>query len=95
MHVGILRLELLIHDVSSLKEKRRVVRSLIERLRGRFKLAVAEVDHQDRHGAAAIGVAVVGNDPRVLEALLHRVVDAAATEGDAELTTHEMEILRP
>lgn len=95
MHVGILRFELLIHDVSSLKEKRRVVRGLIERLRGRFKVAIAEVDYADRHGAAAIGVAVVGNDPRVLEALLHRVLDAAATDREAELTTHELEILRP
>ncbi len=95
MHVGILRLDFLIHDVASLKEKRRVVRSLIERLRQRFKVAVAEVDELDTYGAAGIGVAAVGNDPRVLEALLQRVLDAAATERDAELSTHEMEILRP
>ena len=95
MHVGILRFEVLIHGVTSLKGKRRVVRSLIERLRLRFRVAVAEVDYADQHGVAAIGVAAVGNDARVLEALLQRVLDAAATDREAELTTHELEILSP
>ena len=70
MFVGIVRIELHIPGVSSLKAKRSVVRSLKERIRSRVRAAVAEVDHQDLWQRAALGVAVVsGERGQVLEML--------------------------
>lgn len=62
MRVGWMRVELLIHGAHSLKEKRRPLKSLVERLTNRFNVSVAEVDHHDLHQRAAIGVALVASD---------------------------------
>ena len=61
MHYAVLRLELRVRDSRSLKEKRAVLLHLKERLRHRFHLSVQEVDYQDLHQRAALGVALVAN----------------------------------
>ncbi len=64
MRVGVIRLELRLPGARSLKEKRRPLRSLIQKIENRFHCAVAEVDHQDTWQRAAVGVAVVASDER-------------------------------
>lgn len=59
MHVAVLRIELHIPHSRSLKEKRAVVRPIVEGLRHRFSLSVAEVGFQEKWQRTAIGVAVV------------------------------------
>ncbi|MFN2608585.1 MAG: DUF503 domain-containing protein [Acidimicrobiales bacterium] len=59
MHVGVVRFELHVPQSRSLKEKRAVVKPIVEGIRHRFSLSVAEVAHQDTWQRAAIGVAVV------------------------------------
>ena len=59
MFVGTLELDVLLGDVHSLKDKRGLVRPVIAELRRSFEVAVAEVDHQDLHRRAIIGVAIV------------------------------------
>lgn len=59
--------------VTSLKEKRAVVKSLIHRTHNRYPVTIAEVDDQDHHQRAGIGLAVVANERRHAE----RVVDQA------------------
>ena len=57
----------------SLKEKRKTVKSLVERLHKRFRVSVAETDHHDLHQRAEIGVAVVEGSPARLEMLLQEL----------------------
>ena len=57
MHVATLRVELLIPDAYSLKDKRKVVRSVIDRTRHRFRVAAAEVEANDVHNLAVLGFA--------------------------------------
>jgi len=57
--VGVLTLELRIEHAHSLKEKRHVVRSLVEKLRGKFNVSVAEIEDQDVHNSAVIAAAIV------------------------------------
>ncbi len=78
LSVGLLVLELYLHGCSSLKEKRRVVRSLIDRSRARHNVAAAEVDHQDLHQRAQIAFASVASaeDP------LQRLFDALVAEAE-------------
>jgi uncharacterized protein YlxP (DUF503 family) len=61
MVVGVLRCELLLGDVRSLKEKRAVVRPIVAELRRRFQVAVAESGDAELHRRAEIGVAAVAS----------------------------------
>lgn len=62
MRVGWMRVDLLIPAAHSLKEKRRPLKSLVEKLKSRFNVSVSEVDLQDLHQRAVIGVAAVAPD---------------------------------
>ena len=73
MPIGVLTLELYIPHAHSLKEKRMVVRSLKERLRARFNVAVAELDHQDLWQRSVIGVVSISSDQKGIERLLEAV----------------------
>ncbi len=80
MHVVALRFELHVPMSHSLKEKRAVVRPVVDGLRHRFHVSVAEVDHHDTWQRAAIGVALVAESHRHLEELsdtVDRFVHAA------------------
>lgn len=71
--VGLLSLELRIQGARSLKDRRQVVRSLKQRLRSRFNVAVAEVDPQPSWTLATIAVAAVGESAAIVEEILSRV----------------------
>jgi uncharacterized protein len=73
MIVGTMEVELVLRQARSLKDKRRVVRSLKDRLSNEFNIAVAEIDYQDKHQRIALGIAVVGTDRIVLESVLEKV----------------------
>lgn len=77
--VGLLTLELRIHEARSLKDRRQVLRSLKQRLRHRFNVAVAEVDPQPTWTLATVGVAAVAESAVVVEQILERV-EAEASE---------------
>jgi uncharacterized protein len=69
-HVATLELDLHLPAVRSLKAKRAVLRPLVEGLRRRYGVAVAEVDHQDLWQRAGVAVAVVGGSASHLEEVL-------------------------
>ncbi|MCC8190248.1 MAG: DUF503 domain-containing protein [Planctomycetes bacterium] len=73
MRIGWLRADLHLHMAHSLKEKRRPLKALMERIRHRFHVSVAEVDCQDRHQRAVIGIAVVAADGGSLAAQMRAV----------------------
>jgi len=76
--VGVLTLELRIENSHSLKEKRHVVESLKARLRNKFNVAVAEIDHQDLWQRAAVAAVTVSPDRVHAEKVLQAVEDEAA-----------------
>src|SRR5271169_5129587 len=67
MPVGLLTLELYIPDAQSLKDKRQVLRSLKDRLRGHFNVAVAELEHQDLWQRSIVGVVGIAAGENFLE----------------------------
>ena len=93
MTVGVCRIVLRLPENASLKGKRRVVKSLTEKLRNKFNVAVAEVDANDRWQIAVIGLTCVSNDERHARAMLDRAVDfVQQTRLDAELLESEIEV---
>ena len=93
MPVGRLILEIHIPNARSLKDKRQVLRSLKDRLRARFNVAVAELDHQDSWQRAQIGVVSLSNDRTHLEQSLRAVFDNAEQLLGRELVGHDLEML--
>ena len=73
MPIGLLTLEIHLPEAHSLKEKRRVVRKIKDRLRARFNVAVAELDHQDIWQRALLGVVSLASDEKAVERLLEAV----------------------
>ena len=75
MLVGLLTVHLHLHGIDSLKGKRKIVKSLIERLRSRFNASVSEVAAQDSKQLAVVGVSVVSNDGSHLDEQLDKIVN--------------------
>lgn len=75
MIIGSLLLDLHIPTVHSLKEKRSVVKSILQRLRNEFNVSTAEVGEQDRWQIAQLGVACVSSDAHYAQEQLRAVVD--------------------
>jgi uncharacterized protein YlxP (DUF503 family) len=88
--VGVLRITLYIHGASSLKDKRQVLRKVIDRVRARYNVAVAEVGEQDIWQTAVVGVCAVANDHSFVNEVLDKVVRDAGQI--AEIVKREMEI---
>jgi uncharacterized protein YlxP (DUF503 family) len=84
--IGTVLIELHIPGSTSLKAKRSVLNRIKERLKNRFNASVSEVDYQDLWQRAAIGVAVVGIEKRVVESTLSNIVRQVETESRAEIT---------
>jgi uncharacterized protein YlxP (DUF503 family) len=92
MHVGVLTIDLAIYDAFSLKDKRRVVKSLKDRIRARFNVSVAEVDHLDVHRRATIAVAMVSGDAGYLHGCFDKIVDLVRARVGASLLDYDKEL---
>ena len=93
MFVGIVRIEIHIPSSASLKDKRAVVRSLKDRIRGRTSAAVAEVDHQDLWQRCALGVAVVSGEAAQVTEQLQEVRGIIESRPDAVVLDWQEQLL--
>jgi uncharacterized protein YlxP (DUF503 family) len=73
MVVGVLQAEVHIPNAQSLKDKRSVMKSLRDQLRGRFNVAVAEVEPNEKWQRAMLGIAAVGGEKAYVAGLLREV----------------------
>ncbi len=92
--VGLLTLEIYIPGITSLKEKRGIVKPLVARIRNEFNVSVAEVEDQDQLGHSVIAVAAVSISGDYVHGLLTRVAESVAEwRLDAELVDYTIEML--
>ncbi len=91
--IGVLTLEIVLQNAQSLKDKRHVVKSLKDRLRGKFNVAVAEIDYQDLWQRSVVAAVTVSADRVFAEKLLQSVEDEAAALLGSELTGATVEWL--
>lgn len=92
MVIGALTLRLAVFGSTSLKDKRRVIKSLKERLAGRFNASVAEVGSLDHRQQADLGVAIVANDAQFVQSCLDKVVDYVRLDPGAALVDYTIEV---
>ena len=91
-YVGVLTVRLEMPWVSNLKEKRALVRPVVERLKVRFPLTVARLDGLDAHDWEVIGVATLSNDYQWVEETLKMAADYIAAEGPYRVAEETVEI---
>jgi uncharacterized protein YlxP (DUF503 family) len=92
MTVGLLRITIHLHGIGSLKEKRRIVKSLVGRVKSRFNFSVAEVGAQDSKAQAIIGLAVVANNGDFINKQLDTVINFVNGDGRFYVGQIEREI---
>jgi uncharacterized protein YlxP (DUF503 family) len=81
MIIGVMKAQLHLQGVTSLKGKRSIVKSLLGRLKSRFNVSVSEVDHQDEKTHAVIGIAVVSNETRFIDQQFDAIVHFMRRDG--------------
>ncbi len=93
MFIGTVQLEISIPWAMSLKDKRRAIKSLKERMQNRFNASVAEVGDNDVWRSAILGVATVANDVRFLQSVCQKIVNFVEENADTELADFTVEII--
>jgi uncharacterized protein YlxP (DUF503 family) len=91
MPVGVLTLEIQIPYAHSLKEKRAIIQKMRDRLRSRYNVAVAEMDHQDVWQHATLGVVSISNSQSLLESVFREVLAASEKILGQDVTTHTLD----
>ena len=91
MPIGLLTLEIHLPDARSLKDKRQVIRSLKDRLRANFNVAVAELDHQDLWQRSRVGVVSISGDGRHLEDCLQAIAQESERMLGRDLVSQQIE----
>lgn len=93
MTIGVLQLELSVTDAMSLKDKRRVILSIKDRIAHGHNVSIAEVGALDEHRRCILGLAMVSNDKRYVEGALTKLVDFVRTVPQVSLLDYQIELL--
>ncbi|MGD0139518.1 MAG: DUF503 domain-containing protein [Tepidisphaeraceae bacterium] len=93
MTIGALQIELTVIDAMSLKDKRRVIKSIKDRIAHGHNVSIAEVGALDEHRRSILGIAMVGNDGRYVEGALSKLVDFIRAVPQVSLLDYRIELL--
>lgn len=93
MHIAILQFELLIPSPESIKDKRRVVKSVKDRLHREHMVSVAEVKYLDSLNVAGMALCLVNRDAKYARSVIDTIVSKLRALGDAQLGEHSVEIV--
>ena len=93
MTIGVLYLDLLVPDARSLKDKRRVIKGLKDRMHGKFNCSVAEIEYQDVWTRCRLAACVVSGDSRHANTQLNEIASFAGRQFGAELADYRIEML--
>jgi uncharacterized protein YlxP (DUF503 family) len=89
--IGVLKAHMHMQGIKSLKEKRGIVKSLIGRLKSRYNVSVAEVDHHDNKNSAIVAIVVVSNETAFLDSQLDTIINFMNNDGRFYLAEIERE----
>tara|TARA_B100001123_G_C15191805_1_gene979701 strand:- start:145 stop:447 length:303 start_codon:yes stop_codon:yes gene_type:complete len=93
MVIGCCSVKFYLHGNNSLKGKRRVIRSIKDRLKNDFNVSIAEIGHQDVWQSINLGIAAVGVDRPYIDGLMTKVIDAIERMNLAEIVECKTETL--
>lgn len=93
MVVGTLSIRIAIRSSRSLKDKRRIIKSLKDRIRNKFNVSISETDEQDNYKSSKIGVAMVGTDRQYVNSVLSSLVNFFRFFPQVELVDYELGLI--
>jgi hypothetical protein len=93
MIVGICHLDVIIPENHSLKGKRQVIKKIIDRVRNRFNISIAEVGDNELWQRSQLGISLVGNDRRFVNSYLDRVINFIEAMNIVDIAHSELEML--
>ncbi len=93
MVTGIALITFRLHGCQSLKGKRKIIKSIIGRLRNTYNASVAEVGLNDIYQKTEIGISIIGNDRRIINSKLDKIINMAEDFSMAELLDTKIEII--
>ena len=91
MILGICRIDLFLPESRSLKAKRQVIKGLKDRIRNRFNVSVAEVEHQSLWQRATLGLAMVSDEKGHIDRTLQQILNLVYAEPRLRVLDHEFE----
>jgi hypothetical protein len=92
MLVGVCSIELFLPNSASLKDKRMVLNSIKKRVRNKFNVSIAEVDHEDKWQRVSLGLAVVTNERRFIDMTVSEILKLISGEDGVEILQHLVEV---
>ncbi|MGI6621821.1 MAG: DUF503 domain-containing protein [Clostridiaceae bacterium] len=93
MFIGVLKASLYLSEPQSLKDKRRIIKSLIEKLNNKFNLAVAETGNLDSWNNSELGIVCISNEAAHSDRMIASAISFIENQGTVELTHVETEII--
>ena len=93
MVIGVCHLELLLHENFSLKGKRQILRSILQRARKRFNVSISEVADHDLWQRAVLGICAVGNDRQRVNSVLDQVINFIEDTRLTDVADSQIEII--
>ncbi|MED3724961.1 DUF503 family protein [Priestia filamentosa] len=91
--IGYLTFEAMIYDAASLKEKRAVLQRIITRIKGKFNVSIAEIDHQDVWQRTSIGIVTISSAKNISERELYKLLEFVDSFPEIERTLTNIEWL--
>jgi hypothetical protein len=93
MVIGVCHLELLLHENFSLKGKRQILRSILQRTRKRFNVSISEVADHDLWQRAVLGICAAGNDRQRVNSVLDQVINFIEDTRLTDVADSQIEII--
>ncbi|OFZ62281.1 MAG: hypothetical protein A2328_06950 [Bdellovibrionales bacterium RIFOXYB2_FULL_36_6] len=93
MVVGTGKIKFRLFETKSLKEKRKIVKSMIQRIKNNFNISIAETEFNDSLHWLEIGFSITGNDPRVVNSKLDKIIGFTDDMGLAMIVDTQIEII--
>ena len=94
MNTGVCKLQLHIPENQSLKEKRRIVKSIITKLRNQYNISIAEVDDHDLWQLTTLGISCVSNNGQHIDETITKVINFISQNyPELEIVSQEIEII--
>jgi uncharacterized protein YlxP (DUF503 family) len=91
MVIGLLSFEIFLPYAQSLKDKRRIMSAFKDRIKGRFNVAVAELDYQDKWQRGRFGIVTLNSQKIIVDQVLQKILDEAEQSLGAEITQAEIQ----
>ncbi len=93
MIIGLLTIEILIPNSASLKEKRRVLLSIKDRIKNKFNVSIAEIDAHDKWQRCVFGIVIISTDTKLIHSVFNNIITIFEENSEIEVINHNIQIL--